>query len=92
MFCCGTVAQFCNAWGKKNRQPKARVLQRDILIGWTKLESGSVKMNSNKTSKGNPYLAGDGRCIRDYSGVWLIGFAMNVGINTSMKAEVWALL
>jgi ribonuclease HI len=50
-----------------------------------------VKINVDGCSKGNPGVAGAGGIIRDAMGRWIVGFALNIGICTSVSAELWAI-
>lgn len=50
-----------------------------------------MKVNTNGASKGNPSLATGGAAIRDSAGSWLTGFAVNLGVCSSVVAEIWAL-
>ena len=42
-------------------------------------------------SKGNPGIAGAGGVLRDQMGSWIRGFARNIGICSSVTAELWAI-
>ncbi|KAE8692339.1 hypothetical protein F3Y22_tig00110840pilonHSYRG00107 [Hibiscus syriacus] len=52
---------------------------------------GSVKLNTNGASKGNPGVAGIGGLLRSASGECIIGFAAHLGICTSVAAELYAI-
>ncbi|PKI40487.1 hypothetical protein CRG98_039123 [Punica granatum] len=52
--------------------------------------SGWIKVNTNGAAKGKPGMAGAGGLIRDDFGRWLGGFSQNIGITTSIAAELWA--
>lgn len=49
-------------------------------------------MNVDGCSKGNPGVAGAGALIRDSMGTWMQNFAVNTGICTSVRAELWAVV
>ena len=59
-------------------------------IGWKYPAEGWIKLNIDGCSKGNPGLAGAGGVIRDHMGNWIGGFARNIGICSSVTAELWA--
>ena len=61
-------------------------------IQWTPPPEGWCKLNVDGASKGNPGAAGAGGLLRDQSGNWITGFALNLGYCTSVKAELAALL
>nr|POE97103.1 putative ribonuclease h protein [Quercus suber] len=42
-------------------------------------------------SRPNPGRAGGGGLIRDAHGGWVKGFTRNIGVATSVEAELWAL-
>lgn len=44
----------------------------------------------NGAAKGNAGLAAAVGILRDESGRWLAGFMQNIGISTSIRAELWA--
>ncbi|PKI68726.1 hypothetical protein CRG98_010783 [Punica granatum] len=48
--------------------------------------------SSTLRSCGNPGKAGAGGVIRDKAGNWKLGFSMNLGITTSVVAELVAIL
>ena len=60
-------------------------------IGWKYPADGWIKLNVDGCSKGNPGLAGAGGVIRDHIGTWIGGFARNIGVCSSMTAELWAI-
>ncbi|KAG7537137.1 Zinc finger CCHC-type superfamily [Arabidopsis suecica] len=61
------------------------------LVCWRKPSVGWVKLTTDGASRGNPGLAtwGGGGVIRDEEGLWLGGFALNIGICTAPLAELW---
>lgn len=63
----------------------------EVLVGWNRPEGDWVKINVNEASKGNTGLVGVGGVIRDSSGMWAVGFALNISNVTSAPAEAWAL-
>ncbi|XP_065620593.1 uncharacterized protein LOC136063724 [Quercus suber] len=62
-----------------------------IPVYWSKLAYGWVKLNTNRSSLGNPSIAGGGGLIRDEEGKWIVGFARKIRMTTSFLAELWAL-
>lgn len=60
-------------------------------IGWKYPTDGWIKLNVDGCSKGNPGMAGAGGAIRDNMGSWIGGFARNIGICSSVTAELWAI-
>ena len=60
-------------------------------IGWKYPADGWIKLNVDGCSKGNPGMAGAGGAIRDNMGSWIGGFARNIGICSSVTAELWAI-
>ncbi|PKI60390.1 hypothetical protein CRG98_019215 [Punica granatum] len=58
------------------------------LVGWNRLSRGWIKLNMDGASKGNPGPAGAGGVLRKEDGVWIAGFARNVGIATAVVAEL----
>ena len=40
---------------------------------------------------GNPGRASEGGLIRDSNGRWISGFTRNIGVTSSVEAELWAL-
>ncbi|PKI78630.1 hypothetical protein CRG98_001007 [Punica granatum] len=60
-----------------------------IVIGWCPPPQGFYKLNTD--GKGNPGAAGAGGVIRDANGCWAQGFSVNLGVATSVAAELSAL-
>ena len=57
-------------------------------IGWKYPVDEWIKLNVDGCSKGNQGLAGAGGVIRDHMGSWIGGFARNIGICSSVTAEL----
>lgn len=58
-------------------------------IGWIYRTEDWVKLNMDGCSIGKG-VAGAGGAIRDGMGTWLMGFARNNGVCSSVTAELWA--
>ena len=65
-----------------------RVIKTLIQVRWTRLCDGWYKLNSDGSALGNPERASDGGLIRDSRGRWLKGFTRNIGISSSVEAEL----
>ena len=50
-----------------------------------------MKLNTDGSLLGIPGLAGGGGVIRDWTGRWIVGFSRNIGIASSLMAELWAI-
>ena len=70
---------------------KLNTTHRSIQVRWTKPPLSWQKLNSDGSSIGNPGRAGGGGLIHDDKGVWVKGYARNIGHITSVAAELWAL-
>ena len=64
----------------------------EIGVHWKALPPSWVVLNADGVAKGNPGPTGGGGVLRGHRGEWILGFAENMGISTSMKAELKALL
>ena len=64
----------------------------ESLIKWIPPPEGWFKLNVDGASKGNPGIAGAGGILRGHYGDWIKGFASNLGLCTSVKAELTAFL
>lgn len=62
-----------------------------IQIKWTPPPLGWFKLNSNGSSEGNPGKVGGGGLIRNSEGIWISGYARNIGSASSVLVELWAL-
>jgi len=62
-----------------------------VCIGWRYPPIDWVKINVDGCSKGNPGVAGAGGVSRDAISRWIVGFALNIRICTSVGAELWAI-
>ena len=65
-----------------------RVTKSLIRVRWTRLCDGWYKLNSDGSALGNPGRASSGGLIRDFRGRWLKGFTRNIGISSSVEAEL----
>lgn len=65
--------------------------QVDILVCWNLPPAGWCKLNSNGASKGNPGAASCGGFLRNATGCWIKGYAVNLGIYFVVEAELWGL-
>ena len=70
---------------------KLNTTHRSIQVRWTKPPLSWHKLNLDGSSIGNSGRAGGGGLIRDDKGVWVKGYARNIGHTTSVAAELWAL-
>lgn len=61
-------------------------------VGWEYSQEELFELNVDGCSKGNPGVAGAGGLIRDSMGTWMQNFAVNTGICTSVRAELWAVV
>lgn len=61
------------------------------LITWSPPCSGTVKLNTEDSSKGNPGAAGADGIFRDFSGRWLLEFHVHLGVCTSVVVELEAI-
>ena len=66
--------------------------RRETLIHWQSPPAGWKVLNTDGASKGNPGTAGGGGVIRGDRGEWICGFGEAMGICSSMKAEIKAVL
>lgn len=65
------------------------VIRVERQIAWSPPSEGWIKLNTDGASRGNPGLASAGGVLRDGSGVWRGGFALNIGICSAPLAELW---
>ena len=60
-------------------------------IQWEKPSNSWMKLNTDRSSLGNPGVDGGGGLIRDENGNWVVGLARRIGIANSFMAELCAL-
>ncbi|CAA7049015.1 unnamed protein product [Microthlaspi erraticum] len=77
------------AWKTETTSSMRNVVRVERLIAWTRPGLGWVKLNTDGASRGNPGLATAGGVLRDDSGQWRRGFALNIGICSALLAELW---
>ncbi|KAL0001818.1 hypothetical protein SO802_015599 [Lithocarpus litseifolius] len=61
------------------------------LIRWTVPPDPYIRLNTDGSAIGNPWLASAGGILCDSSGGWFFGFSSNLGIITNNMAELAAL-
>ena len=61
------------------------------MIRWERPYRGWYKLNTDGSVIGNPRVAGGGGVLKDEAGVWVKGFARQIGRTTNFLAELWAL-
>ncbi|KAK9997536.1 hypothetical protein SO802_022222 [Lithocarpus litseifolius] len=76
---------FC---AQGNSLYKLRVLK---MVRWERPYRGWYKLNTDGSAAGSPEVAGGGGVLRDDAGLWVKGFARQIGHTTSFLAELWAL-
>jgi len=62
------------------------------VVEWKYPPQDWMKLNVDGCSKGNPSLAAARGLIRDCMGSWIRGFAINIEVCTSVRAELWAVI
>jgi ribonuclease HI len=75
---------------QRHGNDEGRSSKEDTQVGWKYPQEERIKLNVDGCSKGNPGVAGAGGVIRDHLGAWIGGFARNIGICSSVNAELWA--
>jgi len=66
--------------------------RQEIWVRWTVPEGGWYILNTDGAAKGNPGRDGAGGVLRGDRGEWILGFAENLGVCSSVKAEIRAIL
>lgn len=61
----------------------------EIMVSWIKPVAQWIKLNTDGASHGNPGMATAGGVLRRHDGLWMGGFALNIGICTAPLAELW---
>ena len=61
------------------------------LVRWERPYRSWFKLNTDGSAIGNHGTASGGGILRDDSGIWVKGFARNIGTTTSFLAKLWAL-
>lgn len=56
---------------------------RSCWVGWTPLEGGWVKLNTDGAKKHVTKLASAGGLVRDGRGNWMVGFWIKIGNTTA---------
>ncbi|XP_028112975.1 uncharacterized protein LOC114311106 [Camellia sinensis] len=85
---------MCNSeWRTMFPEATVRILPRTYsdhspLLVYTQ---GTLKLNTDGCSKGDPGQAGYGGLLRDDTGIWIWGYYGNLGHCTCLEAEIWAI-
>ena len=61
------------------------------MVRWEWPYRGWYTLNMDGSAIGNPGVARGGSVLRDDAGLWVKGFARQIGHTTSFLAELWAL-
>ncbi|KAF9597010.1 hypothetical protein IFM89_014724 [Coptis chinensis] len=86
---CIVDLQTLNAWNLKPMLPKA---PRIRSCWWTPLPIGTIKINRDGSSLGNPRNASLGASYRTSAGDFLLVIWRKIGVNTNYLAKVLAIL
>ena len=70
---------------------RAKGLRTTIQIHWQRPPKNWVKLNTDRSSLGNPGLVGGGGLLRNTNGEWMKDFARATRITTNATTELWAL-
>lgn len=70
---------------------RTRSLRTTIKIHWQCPPENWIKLNTDRSSLGNPSLAGGGRLLRNTNGDWIKGFARAIRVIANVAAKLWAL-
>ncbi|PKI43695.1 hypothetical protein CRG98_035894 [Punica granatum] len=70
-----------------SKGPKPTRVWKWIL--WIKPPNGWVKLDTDGASRGNSSLASAGGVLCDVDGIWVSGFAHNVGFVSTVMVELW---
>ncbi|KAL3533888.1 hypothetical protein ACH5RR_007409 [Cinchona calisaya] len=65
--------------------------KEEMLLGWEFPRQAWVKLNVDGSAIGCPGSTGGGGLLRNDQGLWIFGFAVNIGKSTSLVAELWAI-
>nr|POE76953.1 putative ribonuclease h protein [Quercus suber] len=68
-----------------------RITQTVVQVRWRRPGDGWFKLNADGSALGNPGRANGGGLIRDSNGGRIRGFTCNIGVASSVEAELWAL-
>ncbi|GFY93793.1 hypothetical protein Acr_09g0002390 [Actinidia rufa] len=52
---------------------------------------GSSKLNTDGATRGQPGDSATGGLVRNYTGDWVMTYSRNIGVSTSLGAELWSL-
>ncbi|CAA7029235.1 unnamed protein product [Microthlaspi erraticum] len=73
----------------KSREHGVAITRVQRQIAWQPPEGDWWKMNTDGAARENPGPASAGGVLRDTSGRWICGFALNIGICPAPLAEFW---
>ncbi|KAJ1378317.1 Ribonuclease H-like superfamily [Sesbania bispinosa] len=69
-----------------------RIYKNEILVNWTCPPKGFYKLNIDGSVLNHSCDASCGEIIRDDAGDFVEGFICNLGVSSSVKAELWGIL
>ena len=72
-------------------KPGKAVTREVRRVRWMRPSNGLVNLNTDGSFLGNPGRAGGGGLICDANGGWIKGFTRNIGVSSSVEAELWDL-
>ena len=71
--------------------PKYITIKLLRIIKWIVPSEPFIKLNTDGSSLGNPGLAGARGIFRDFSGNWVSGFSLRLGLASNNIAKLWAI-
>ncbi|KAJ1410645.1 Ribonuclease H domain [Sesbania bispinosa] len=69
-----------------------RIFKKEEFVGWSKPPNNFYKLNVDASVILPSLNASCGGLIRDHDGSFIKGFSCNIGLSSTVKAELWGLL
>ncbi|CAL2248695.1 unnamed protein product [Prunus armeniaca] len=78
-------------WTQANIEKTRKPTRSLTALSWQYPNEGVIKINTDGCRKGEDGRIAAGGVLRDSSGQWMRGFAVNLGVGQVLEAELWGI-
>ncbi|KAK0606978.1 hypothetical protein LWI29_007229 [Acer saccharum] len=92
-FCLGKfIWKFVVDWMEANTDLDKDIVMKNCLVSWSPPAIDWIKVNVDGSQTPNLGNIAAGGVVRYHRKLWMVGFALNKGTGSVLKAELWGIL